>query len=311
MNNDFLTEAKAVLAETNFNTEVMDLNSLPHTFLALHIANEEENLDLQKKCLIRLMSAPEVLKVISYRVANYFGNYGCEAIDFIYKNTEKDEFVNYLWEKVREQLSKITTEIYDYPRDKDGKLDLSEETFSTKITACIWNTSKYAFRTLLVEKCKEQGMNGLHQYQLSDYALIRKVCKYEITLQNTNEEIMRCFESHWKTNKRATEENKLCMGSKNLTVSILENIRKGFIYTEEKDKVVDFDLSKVVSNDLLKKGFSKLSHLQQQIVAMAWLNEEKVTNKEVGAKVKLSEDQVRYQKRKALEILKNEFEQEN
>ena len=82
-------------------------------------------------------------------------------------------------------------------------------------------------------------------------------------------------------------------------------------FPEEKEKVVDFDLSKLVSNDLLKKGFSKLSHLQQQIVAMAWLNEEKVTNKEVGAKVKLSEDQVRYQKRKALEILKNEFEQEN
>lgn len=281
--------------------------SEPYVFLALHIANANGDKTLQEECLRVLMNSEAVLDIIMNRIDTYYGYYGCEQLNFVYENIDKDEFIVFVWEAVREHLKKFDGKTYDFPRTSDNFLDLSQKAYENRIKGGIYRVVKWAYKDMLVERCREYGMEGINSNHLSDYAMIRKICHYEVDLDhNTNDEIISCFESYWKQNKAADENHKRSMGSKDIDDTIINRLRKGFSFISYSYEIEPHE-EQIISNEILRAGFNLLPDVQKEIVSLKYFSGEKLTNAKIGEVIGLSEDQVRYQERKALTTMKQEF----
>lgn len=318
MENTFLKEAEMVLAieENRVRKENhlkkkdshIEFLSEPYVFLTLHVANAKNDEALREASLKILMESKPVTEVIRYRTDNYYGYYGCKELDFIYENIQKGEFQTFLWEHIREHLKKFDGTTYFFPRTASGVLDLSQKAFESRIKAGLFNFAKWSFKNMLVERCKEHGMERISANHIADYAMIRKVCDYEVDLDNTNEEIIECYKSHWKNNKKAaSKEQSLSMGCKNLDEKVINRIRRGFSLEKIPAKTVSNE-NNIIERIDLEKAFSFLNEEQKQVLTLRYLGEKKQTYSKVGNALGISEDRARYIEKKALEILRKELE---
>ena len=322
MENNFLNEAR-ILFGTEVNNvkkalhikkrgmngilEAIPFMSEPYAFLGLHIANIKGDEIMRDECLKKIMNSQAVLDGISFRINNYYNYYGCEQLDFIYQNIERDEFIITVWMTVREHLKKFDGSTIPFPRTSEGYLDLSQKSFEVNIQKRIFKVAKWAYVELLKEKGREFGMSQLSTNHLSDYAMIRKVCNYEVDIiRNTNEEIIACYESHWEDNKLAeTKADARSMGCKDIDDKVLNRIRNGFTFVSiERDTPVH-DLEE---KEALKELFLILSKDERTVIQLRYLNSEKMTFGRIGEILNCSTDHARYLEKKALAKLKNEYE---
>lgn len=301
--NIIIKKAQTLLCQKEAQGETLPL---PYVFLKLHMANTLGEKDMQTECLKTLMCSKVILDQINLICSRNYRYYGCEQLAFLYENVSKEEFMVAVWETIREHLKKFRFDSkYGFPLNSDGDFDLSEETATNRIKGGITTVGKWAFRLLLVEKAHEHGFVRLNTTTLSDYAMIRKVCNYDIELnRNSNKEILLSYASHWKTNKKATIDDKLSMGSKDLTNTVLERVRRGFSFIDFEEKpIITPDL--FVEKDVIKKAFDLLSETEKEIISLRFENQKNFA--EIGKILSMSADQARYKNKVALEKIRKEL----
>lgn len=115
-----ITEENRIRKERNLkeNASCVKYFSEPYAYLALQVSNITKNKDVQRECIEILANSKALSKAITFRMNRYYGYYGCEKLNFIYENVDKDEFLSYIWEKLEKYLKTFNGNFF--PRTPEG-----------------------------------------------------------------------------------------------------------------------------------------------------------------------------------------------